>query len=265
MKWTDEAEAALSNVPFFVRKKVRVRVEKEAVAENKALVTLAEVKKTQQRFLSGMAAEIKGYQVEACFGRNGCPNRCVSGDSLVARLDNLFQAEDLLAFLKETVEGPLKYHHEFRVAVAECPNACSQPQIRDVSIIAATVPGFSDKPCSSCSACVDKCREKSLILTDGDEGPRLDFQSCVRCGACVTVCPTGTLAAVESGYRVQLGGRLGRHPRLARELPGLFSEDKVLSIVKGCIDFYKKNSRGERFSHLLDEHAFTGLSTKFTE
>jgi len=30
MKWTDEAEAALKKVPFFVRKKVRTRVEKEA-------------------------------------------------------------------------------------------------------------------------------------------------------------------------------------------------------------------------------------------
>jgi len=30
MKWTDEAEAAIKKVPFFLRKKVRARVEKEA-------------------------------------------------------------------------------------------------------------------------------------------------------------------------------------------------------------------------------------------
>ena len=262
MKWTDEAEAALGSVPFFVRKKVRARVEKEAAAENKKLVTLAEVKATQQRFLSGMASEIKGYQVETCFGANGCPNRCVSGDSLVDRLKKLFQHEDILSFLKKTVAGPLKYHHEFRVAVAECPNACSQPQIRDVSIIAAVVPGFSDEPCSSCSACVDECREHCLTLPDNADRPTLDLLSCVRCEACVRVCPTGTLISLQSGYRVQLGGRLGRHPRLARELSGLYTEDQVLSIVKECIDFYKKNSKGQRFSHLLDDEALAVFAEK---
>jgi anaerobic sulfite reductase subunit C len=30
MQWTDEADAAVKKVPFFVRKKVRTRVEKEA-------------------------------------------------------------------------------------------------------------------------------------------------------------------------------------------------------------------------------------------
>ena len=28
----------------------------------------------------------------------------------------------------------LKFHHEFRVTVADCPNSCSQPQIKDIGI-----------------------------------------------------------------------------------------------------------------------------------
>ncbi len=32
MKWTPEAEKAVKKVPFFVRKRVRARVEKEAAA-----------------------------------------------------------------------------------------------------------------------------------------------------------------------------------------------------------------------------------------
>jgi cyclic pyranopterin phosphate synthase len=43
MKWTSEAEAAIKKVPFFVRKKVRARVEREAAAEGKAVVTIAEM------------------------------------------------------------------------------------------------------------------------------------------------------------------------------------------------------------------------------
>jgi len=35
MEWTTEAEGAIKKVPFFVRKKVRARVEKEALDINK--------------------------------------------------------------------------------------------------------------------------------------------------------------------------------------------------------------------------------------
>ncbi|MFO7749918.1 MAG: hypothetical protein R6V54_07465 [Desulfobacteraceae bacterium] len=51
-----------------------------------------------------------------------------------------------------------------------------------------------------------------------------------------------------------LGGCLGRHPRLALELPGLYACDEVLSIIKNALDFYKKNATGgERFSHIFEK------------
>lgn len=264
MKWTDEAEAALKKVPFFVRKKVRARVEKEAAEENKTCITLAEVKATQNRFLSKMDSDIRGYQIETCFGQNGCPNRCVSGDTLLNRLENLFNEQDLLTFLKKNVKGNLKYHHEFRVGIAECPNACSQPQIRDIAIIGASVPMVTDTTCSLCNTCVEVCKEGSIRLDDDDERPEINYDTCVRCGACIKVCPTGTIACRESGYRIQLGGRLGRHPRLAKELDGLFTEDQVLETVKDCITFYKQNStNGQRFSQLLDDKTFESIQGKY--
>lgn len=257
MKWTDEAEAALKKVPFFVRKKVRTRVENEAAEENKQAITLSEVKATQSRFLSKMGSDIKGYQIETCFGQNGCPNRCVSGDTLLKRLEHLFKEQDLLSFLKNNVKGNLKYHHEFRVGIAECPNACSQPQIRDIALIGASVPLVTDSTCSLCRACVDECKEVTIRMDVNDEKPSINHSSCARCGACVNVCPTGTIQCQKSGYRIQLGGRLGRHPQLARELDGLFSEDQVIDLVKDCITFYKQNStHGQRFSQLIDDKSF---------
>ncbi len=60
------------------------------------------------------------------------------------------------------------------------------------------------------------------------------------------------MAEKQKGYRVMLGGRLGRHPRLALEMAGIHSHDQVLEILKNCLKFYKKTSKnGERFSHLL--------------
>ena len=74
MQWSQGAEEAIKRVPFFVRGKVRARVEKEARSHNRRQVTLAEVEATQKRYLSGMASEVKGYQLDACFGPAGCPN-----------------------------------------------------------------------------------------------------------------------------------------------------------------------------------------------
>jgi anaerobic sulfite reductase subunit C len=261
MKWAAEAEDAIKKIPFFVRKRVRARVEKEAEAERKSLVTITEVKATQARFLSRMETDIKGYQIEICFGAGGCPNRANAGDELMQKLEALLAEENILDFLKKAVKGPLKYHHEFRITLADCPNACSQPQIKDIGIIGASVPKIKRSPCSQCEACINACREEAISLETGE--PVIQFERCLACGKCIQVCPTGTLGAGARGYRVLLGGKLGRHPRLARELSGVFSEEAVLSIVKDCLSFYRQHSKdGERFAEIFTDKAFEETSLR---
>lgn len=265
MKWTDEAEAAVKKVPFFVRKRVRARVENEAVAAGKQIVSLAEVKTAQARFLSKMDSEIKGYQLDACFGPGGCPNRANPGERLLERLEALLQKENLLGFLREQVKGDLKFHHEFRITLADCPNSCSQPQIKDVGIIGASSPNLSQEPCTQCNACVEACKEDAIRIVEAEDRPEIDYDKCLYCGQCIAVCPTGTITASRKGYRVQLGGKLGRHPQLARELPGIFSEDDVVTVVKDCIDFYKRNSRdGKRLAEIFTPAKFESLSNRFS-
>jgi dissimilatory sulfite reductase (desulfoviridin) alpha/beta subunit len=264
MEWTPEAEAALKRVPFFVRKRVRSRVEKEARDAGKRRVDLADVKATQSRYLSGMQDEIKGYQIDTCFGPSGCANRAVISDALVGRIEAVIKGADLLGFLKSRVTGDLKFHHEFRATLADCPNACSQPQIKDIGIIGAAVPDTTNEACSRCGACIDACGENAIALAESDAPPHMDSGRCINCGECIRVCPTGSIAEGWRGFRVQLGGRLGRHPRLARELPGIFSEDQVVEIVKACLDLYKTRSRhGERFAHIFQDGDFADFSRRF--
>jgi dissimilatory sulfite reductase (desulfoviridin) alpha/beta subunit len=151
------------------------------------------------------------------------------------------------------VKGNLKHHHEFRVALADCPNACSQPQIRDMGIIGASEPIVTEATCSLCHACEDRCKEDAVLAEDSERGPVIDYDRCIACGQCVAVCPTGTLALGRQGYRVLLGGKLGRHPRLALELPKMHSEDEVAVVLEQCIEFYKRKSEhGERFAELFE-------------
>ena len=162
MKWTPEAEKAIKKVPFFVRKKVRLRVENEARDKGKNRITPDDVKATKAAYLSNMSSEVKGYQIDTCFGSEGCQNRANKSGRMVEKIGDIFRNEDLLSFLKERVLGDLKPHHEFRVTVADCPNACSQPQIKDIGLIGARIPEITDKECSLCNLCVDICREKDL-------------------------------------------------------------------------------------------------------
>lgn len=263
MDWTPDADTALKKVPFFVRKRVRARVEKDTREAGKEIVSLADVKATQARYLVSMKSEIKGYQLETCFGPSGCPNRAMISDNILERIEELLKAEDLLHFLQQRVKGDLKFHHEFRITLADCPNACSQPQIKDIGIIGACTPILTNESCTQCEECIDACKEEAIALKHENDCPEIDFTRCLHCGKCITVCPTGTIAEKQRGFRIQVGGKLGRHPQLARELPGIYSETQVLDIVKDCIDFYKQNSRhGERFSQILKASDFEALSAR---
>ena len=262
MKWTKEAEAAVKKVPFFVRRRVRARVSAEAEREGKKVVTLAEVTATQKRYLTSMEKEVRGFQVEGCFGPAGCPNRAVSdSEALIADIESVCRDADFLGFLKKTVSGPLKFHHEFRITLADCPNACSQPQIKDVGIIGAASPRIAEAPCNACEACVSSCKEGAVSL-DGDPlSPVIDSRRCLACGRCMAVCPTGTLVVGDAGYRVHVGGKLGRHPRLATPLPGIYTAGQVVEIVRACIALYKERSRdGQRFGELITPDDLAHLS-----
>ena len=260
MQWTENAEQAVKKVPFFVRKKVRARVEKEAAESGKKSVSLADVKRTQARFLANMSKEVKGYQLDTCFGGGGCPNRVLESESLLEEIDRLFKAADILAFLKKNVKGNLKFHHDFRVTLAECPNACSQPQIKDIGIIGAAAPMVTDAVCSVCDACVEACPDNCITLGKSAERPQIDLDACVHCRKCAAVCPTGTIVDSHKGFRILLGGKLGRHPQLARELPGVFTQEEVLDVVEYCITFYKQHSKnGKRFAHLFRTSDFEAL------
>jgi anaerobic sulfite reductase subunit C len=251
MTWSSEAEEALSRVPFFVRKRVRKRVEEEARRCGATEVSLSHVRTCQERFLDRMEEEVKGYRVEACFGKSGCPNRAVNDDALQEKLERVLSERDLKAFLKARVVGPLKLHHEFRVSVSDCPNACSRPQIVDVGLIGASVPEISDRPCSGCGACVEICREGAVSVENG--APVLDQEKCLFCGQCAKACPTGSLQEGKVGYRILIGGKLGRHPSLARELPGVFDGEEAMLTVDRCLDLYQENcTRGERFGEILE-------------
>ena len=51
-----------------------------------------------------------------------------------------------------------------------------------------------------------------------------------------------------------IGGKLGRHPRLATELPGIYDVEAVLRLLYLCLDEYKqKSTKRKRFADIVAE------------
>jgi len=262
MEWDKDAEEAVARVPFFVRKRVQKKVEAEAGQNGAKRVRMAHVRACQQRFMHSQEAELKGFQVETCFGPGGCEKRIDTVEDLVPRLETLLAGHNLREFMKSRVQGPLKMHHEFRITMADCPNACSRPQIVDIGLIAAALPQIVDEPCSGCGACRDACPDAAITLAEGPpDNPTIDPVRCLACGQCSNACPTGTLIRGKTGFRILLGGKLGRHPQLGRELSGIFRPAETVAIVERCLEHFKaENQKGERFGELLNRTGTTFLA-----
>ncbi len=262
MEWTAEARSELTKVPFFIRKRVKTKVEEEASRRGDNLVRPEHLNACRQRYLSGsgMEEEVRGFRVEHCFGSSGCPNRAVEDRGLEEELEAMLATHNIRDLLKRNVKGTLKFHHEFSVSISDCPNCCSRPQIADVGLIGARLPRVAEEGCTRCLACVETCREGAIGLDTGDHTPRIDPHACLACGTCITACPSGTLRESARGYRILVGGRLGRHPRLGVELPHIYTREEAVKVVDACMDFHlEHNEKGERFGEVIDRRGLDRL------
>ncbi|MFO8083661.1 MAG: 4Fe-4S binding protein [Desulfobacterales bacterium] len=66
------------------------------------------------------------------------------------------------------------------------PNACSQPQIKDIGIIGAIVPTVTEKECSQCGECLENCPDDAIVI---DDSVYINQEKCMACGKCISVCP----------------------------------------------------------------------------
>lgn len=200
----------------------------------------------------GILNDVKGYRIEECFGAKGCPNCAAPSIRLVGDLVRVLEVTDFSAFLKQNMGEKKMSHLEFRISISECPNGCSQPQIKDIGIIGSCRVNVTHGKCNYCRNCIVACKEGAIQLADLNPAPQIDWTRCLYCGQCARVCNTGALSAGDRGFRILIAGKLGRHPRLAFELPGVYSEKEVCEIVRKCIKLYKlKSNPGKRFADVV--------------
>lgn len=156
-------------------------------------------------------------------------------------------------FFRTVHPGPIKRHHLFTVALAGCANGCSRPHIADIGLIRSQTPRVSLDLCTQCGLCAQACPDQAISMTD--HGPTIDSTLCLNCMQCGKACPSGAITPAQDGFRLLLGGKLGRHPMLAREWPEMVSFQAVPEVLINALCFFqRKYEHGKRFGDILARH-----------
>ncbi len=208
---------------------------------------------------------MKLFQIEQCSGNTGCPNSLLDTEPLAQKLYKIAKLENIEEVIHSKIKGPIRQHHCFRVSIANCPNACSQVQIKDVGIISKVKISIDMDKCSLCGKCVKTCFENALKIKEHT----LTFNqgNCIGCGMCIKVCREGAIKVIDKGFQILAGGKLGRHPMLALEIKNFTSFEECIDIFKKILIYYKENSIiGERLGTIfqrmkINEHSIKNLFT----
>ena len=183
-----------------------------------------------------MQKQILGFEFEFCRGiQGGCKNALFSSSNFINELikisENSYWAKKFSVNLRQ-----YKKHELLKIGVCACPNGCAKPQIKDIGFLARADVKFDPSRCQECGLCIKICKEGAIAFED-----KMVFKKdkCLGCGDCLDNCPFNALYTSKIYFEVMLGGRLGRHPKLAEPILSL-SPDECLAFFKFFLSLFEK-------------------------
>ncbi|EKO40644.1 MAG: dissimilatory sulfite reductase (desulfoviridin), alpha/beta subunit [Solidesulfovibrio magneticus str. Maddingley MBC34] len=186
-----------------------------------------------------------------------CPHAATLAANTLAELVELAACAAVPEALAELAR-PLRRHEQFRLAVSACPNACVRPQVADLGFIAVREASIDPEACRGCVACAEACPDAAIGMIAGKAV--IDQDKCLGCGACTRVCPSRAIASGPVAYRVFLGGRLGRRPRLGTALGRDLSPREAVELARRTLAVFARDMRpGLRFADLVFPGGLPGL------
>ncbi len=183
--------------------------------------------------------------VDECRGAlSNCPNLLIPTPEWKIAITDWVREQGVSERLRQRVKGDtILHHHKLRISISGCPNSCSRPQIADVGLVGFVRPAVTPEDCVTCSACEAACPD-AAISVDGAP-PVFDLTACQGCQRCCNACPVSCITLSHHGVRVLLGGKLGRHPRLAK-IAGEDSEpSEVIERLDRIVDRYLASATPE--------------------
>lgn len=144
---------------------------------------------------------------------------------------------------KLSLKRPISNHHKFIVSLAACANGCVIPETRAFGLSGVVKPRINDNECSECYLCVDGCKQNAIILRKGR--PEIDFGACDYCGRCLKVCPKQVFDPQQTGFRVFVGGRLGRFHQPGFVLFRITDKATVMKALEAVVSLIQDEAKGE--------------------
>ncbi len=188
--------------------------------------------------------------VTACMGTDHCKYANIDALKLAEEIDKRFFGKEM----------PVKV----RIALSACPNGCASERLNEIGITGIREPFRDHTACTGCGTCAKYCRENAIVVRKGLV--ELDKERCMECGICVLPCPFEVLKASEPRYRITVGGRRGRHPKLGRELITLSDPDTVMEVIGKIIRWiYELASSDQLLPEQLDELEYDAFRHEIRE
>ena len=196
--------------------------------------------------------------ISACRGVKGdCRFSLVGETELVEGIERVARESAWAKALASRNGSGSSYHKRLKIAMSACPNACSQPQIKDIGVVAIRVPTGIESNCTGCEQCEDLCREQGIVVRDGLA--TIQPERCVGCGMCIEACPQKVIESEGVRFRILVGGAMGRHPRWAQELCVVDGSLVVEEIARFLDRITQRADKGEKIASVLERIGLVGL------
>lgn len=264
LAWDKDAEEAMKKAPFFVRSLARRKVEEGVAAAGRDRVRLADVQKAEARFKAVRGARsnqelaqampqenkpgVPMVVLESCRAQLAqCPNTLLDTGPWRQAVEEWLQAADINERLRQRVsEDRVLFHHKLKIALAGCPNGCSRPQIADLALVGSVSPVFDEDLCTGCGACAEVCPDDAIEV---QEVAIHDPDRCLGCLNCSQACAEEAVTLSQPFARLYLGGKLGRHPRLAVTAGEAHNPSEAIEVFSRAVERYLKEAPpGMRFA-----------------
>lgn len=195
---------------------------------------------------------------KACRGTQGaCPHSLVNGRPISKSIEDAVRNSTYAQPAGRLIHSGVLHRPGPRIALAACPNACTEPQTKDVGIIATVMPVGIGSDCIGCGECERICREKAIEVADGQA--QILTGRCVACGGCISRCPERAIRSSGLHFRLLVGGRMGRHPRFAEELCVVDNSDAAGTVRTLLNRIAHHAKQGDRASSVVERIGVTNL------
>jgi len=176
--------------------------------------------------------------ITACPGTERCKFANIETIELAKKIDERIFGRDL----------PIK----IRIGISSCPNSCMSETLNEIGITGVVKPIRNEGKCTGCGTCVKYCKEGAIVIKSGRIV--LDPEKCMHCGICLLSCPYNIITSEPPAYRITIGGRRGRHPRIGRHLITVRSEESAIEVVDRIVYWvYRKSWSGRLLGEQMDE------------